>query len=437
MSRGRALQGLLASLSAVVLLASAACGGDKSDADAADTLDVWTRSAPDPAATYKEIFAAFTAKTGIKVNYQPVVEFDQQLQASASSKKLPDVFINDSANLGTYQAQGWLYPIEVDKIAGHADISAATWDTVKGLDGKTYGIPYSRQSFATFIRKDWREKVGKPVPKTWDDLAALAKAFAEQDPDGNGKKDTYGMAVPGSAQNGYTVFWGASYLWQGGGDIVTEAGHGKYSVTVNSDKSVQAVTWLRQQFCTPGVVQPGALTQTTSQVTNFAEGTAGIYFTGPYNMAPYDTKLTREKYEVVASPVGPAGGTVLANGENIYLGAGSKKADAQKKLAEFLITPEAQKLGMVSKTVPVVRLPVNSTLDAVTVTGDPRWKVFQDAYTNNAKEFPSAVQWVPIRNAAADGLNKVLADCSGNVKAGLDATAQAVAKVLEDQGALA
>jgi multiple sugar transport system substrate-binding protein len=438
MTQRAVVRGLLALLSAILLLASAACsGGDGADSSASAPLEVWTRSAPDPAATYKDIFAAFTAKTHIKVNYQPVVDFDQQLQARASSKKLPDVFINDMANLGTYQAQGWLQPITPRSIVGNADIAAASWDSVKGLDGSTYGVPYSRQSFATFIRTDWREKVGLPVPKTWDDLVALAKAFADRDPDGNGKKDTYGMAVPGSAQNGYTVFWGASYLWQGGGDIITKASGGKYAVAINNDKSVRAVSWLRQQFCTPGVVQPGALTQTTSQVTQFAEGTAGIYFTGPYNMAPYDAKLTKAKYEVIASPVGPAGGPVLANGENIYFGAGSKKTAAQKKLAEFLITADAQKLGMVSKTVPVVRLPVNTTLDAVTVTGDPRWKVFEDAYTNNAREFPAAVQWVPIRNAAADGLNKVLANCSGNVKAGLDATAQAVSKVLKDQDALA
>jgi multiple sugar transport system substrate-binding protein len=436
MTHRRAVRGVLASLSAVLLLGSAAaCGDDKPAGDDA-ALEVWTRSAPDPAATFKDIFAAFTAKTGIKVDYQPVVEFDQQLQARAGSKNLPDVFINDSANLGTYQAQGWLQPIDPASVAGQSDIAAATWDSTKGLDGKNYGIPYSRQAFATFIRKDWREKLGKPVPKTWDDLSALAAAFANDDPDGNGKKDTFGMTVPGSAQNGYTVFWGASYIWQGGGDLITDSGNGKYKAAINDPKSVEAVTWIRKQFCTPGVVQPGALTQTTSQATMFADGTAGIYFTGPYNMAPYDAKLTKDKYEVV-SVAGPASSTVLANGENIYLGAGSKQSDAQKKLAEFLITADAQKLGMASKTVPVVRLPVNTTLDAATVTNDPRWKVFQDAYKKNGKEFPSAVQWVPIRNAAADGLNKVLADCGGDLKAGLDATAQAIDAVLKDQGALA
>jgi multiple sugar transport system substrate-binding protein len=434
MRRRKVTTGLLASLAALTLLGSVACAGDDDAGGEAAALEVWTRSSPEPAETYTEIFAAFTAKTGIKVNYQPVLEFDQQLQARASSKKLPDVFVNDSANLGTYQSQGWLQPIDQASIGGNADVSAASWNSVKGLDGKTYGVPFSRQAFATFIRKDWREKVGLPVPKTWQDLHALAKAFAEKDPDGNGKRDTYGMVVPGSSQNGYTVFWGASYLWQGGGDIITDSGPGTYAPAINNSASVAAVTWIRTQFCTPGVVQPGALTQTTAQTPHFTEGTAGIYFTGPYNFVPYD-KAIKDKFEVVASPAGPAGGTVLANGENVYLGAGSTKPDQQKKLAEFLISADAQKIGMLGKKQAVVRLPVNSTLDAATVTGDPRWKVIQDAYTKNSKEFPSGVQWVPIRNAAADGLNKVLADCTGDVKAGLDATAEAISKVLKDQGA--
>jgi multiple sugar transport system substrate-binding protein len=436
MRRRKVTTGLLASFAALTLLGSAACGSDDNPGDAAAPLEVWSRSSPEPAETYKEIFAAFTAKTGIAVNYQPVLEFDQQLQARASSKKLPDVFINDSANLGTYQSQGWLQPVDPSSIAGNADVTAKSWNSVKGLDGKTYGLPFSRQAFATFIRKDWREKLKLPIPKTWDDLAALAKAFADRDPDGNGKKDTSGMVVPGSSQNGYTVFWGASYLWQGGGDIIADAGGGKYSVAINNEKSIAAVTWMRTQFCTPGVVQPGALTQTTAQTPNFTEGTAGIYFTGPYNFVPYDAKI-KGKYEVIASPSGPAGSTVLANGENVYLGAGSKKTDQQKKLAEFLISAEAQKIGMLGKKQAVVRLPVNSTLDAAAVTGDDRWKVIQEAYAKNSKEFPSAVQWVPIRNAAADGLNKVLAACDGDVKAGLDATAATITKVLKDQGVLA
>ena len=37
----------------------------------------------------------------------------------------------------------------------------AAWDAAKGADGKFYAVPFSAQSFALFIRKDWREKLAK------------------------------------------------------------------------------------------------------------------------------------------------------------------------------------------------------------------------------------------------------------------------------------
>ncbi|MGC0342903.1 hypothetical protein [Streptomyces sp. SLBN-8D4] len=51
---------------------TAACGSGSDSAGSSDpnTLEVWTRSNPDDAATYERVFAAFTRKTGIKIDYQ-------------------------------------------------------------------------------------------------------------------------------------------------------------------------------------------------------------------------------------------------------------------------------------------------------------------------------------------------------------------------------
>ena len=61
--------------------------------------------------------------------------------------------------------------------------------------------------------KTGREKLGLPQPKSWDDIQALAKAFTTQDPDGNGKNDTYGFIVPASTTRGYaSVVYEQLYL---------------------------------------------------------------------------------------------------------------------------------------------------------------------------------------------------------------------------------
>ncbi|WP_069814031.1 ABC transporter substrate-binding protein [Streptomyces sp. TP-A0874] len=423
--------------SGALIAAVSGCGSDGGSADASKApLEVWTRSAPDPAATYKKIFAAFTEKTGIKVNYQPVLEFDKQLQSRASSKNLPDVLINDSASLGTYQSQGLVLPVDPASVAGHQDISRANWDVTRGLDGKHYGVPFSRQAFVTLIRKDWREKVGLPLPKTWEDLTELAHAFATRDPDGNGKDDTYGMVVPGSTDRGYLAWWASSYVWQGGGDFIEQAGDGKYRPAVDSPGTRKAVEWIKEQFCTKGNVQPGALTATTANALQFQENAAGIYHTGPYYIIPYDHKPGKETYEVILPPRGPAGTTTLAEGENIYFGAGSQKTEAAKKLAEFLITPEAQRLGMKSTNQPVVRLPVNRKLDAAEVLGDDRWKTVQQAYDESSRTFPSDIDFTPVKQTVAEGLNRVFADCGSDVPAALRKLDEEVAAELRAQDLL-
>uniref|UniRef100_A0AAU1ZSF0 Extracellular solute-binding protein n=1 Tax=Streptomyces sp. NBC_00093 TaxID=2975649 RepID=A0AAU1ZSF0_9ACTN len=418
---------------------TAACGaGSDSAGGDPNTLEVWTRSNPDPAATYERVFAAFTKKTGIKIDYQPVINFDQQLQSRASTKDLPDVMINDTALMGSYQSQGLLKPIDPDSIAGHEQITAKSWSSTVGIDGRHYGIPYSRQAQTLMIRKDWLAKLGLKAPTTWPEMLSVAKAFATRDPDGDGKADTYGMVVPGSAQNGYAAWWGASFLWQGGAKIVEPDGKGTYKAAMDSAAAVNTVTWMKDNlFCGDNAVtQPGALTAVTSTATNFQDGNAGMYLTGPYNIATFDQTLGKDKYEVVPAPAGPVGGDVLADGENIYFGARTGKTKQEQALAAFLISSEGQKLAMTGENQPVVRIPVNSTLDAATVRDDPRWSVVQKAYEDASQQFPNAPDFAPIKQDTADSLNAIFTYCGSDVRSQLGELNETLDGDLKDQDLL-
>lgn len=64
------------------------------------------------------------------------------------------------------------------------------------FDGKLMALPASNigyQHDLLWIRQDWLDKLQLPAPKTLDDLIQVAKAFIEQDPDGNSQADTYGL----------------------------------------------------------------------------------------------------------------------------------------------------------------------------------------------------------------------------------------------------
>jgi multiple sugar transport system substrate-binding protein len=435
---------LVAALAATFVLATtAACGDDVPAPAASDNkspLEIWVRKPPgsNTEKTHQQLAAKFTEATGIPAKVTALFEdFETKLQQAAASKKLPDIVVNDTAQLGTLVKQGLVRDLDSKGIEGGADLTPAAWDAAKGADGKTYAVPFSAQSFGLFVRKDWREKLGLAQPTTWAELDALAAAFTTKDPDGNGKTDTYGYVIPGSTKRGYLNWYFSSFLWAGGGDYFT-GGAGSYVPAVNSSASVTAVQGLKKQFCGDKSVVPGAVTSETTQAHPlFETGKGGVYFTGPYNMARFDKALGKDKYEVIALPAGPSGKSAsLAEGENVYLMAGSANPSGQERFAEFLISEQGQTIGMAGDTDGnVVRLPVNKKVDLAKVRTDARWLVFDKVYKEVGRYAPVVPEWSPFNTTAAETLNAIVANCSSDPKAELDKLAEKFSAELKKQGA--
>lgn len=79
------------------------------------------------------------------------------------------------------------------------------------FDGKMMAVPsVTAEDFSMlWIRQDWLDRLGLKPPKTVDDLEAIAKAFVENDPDGNSKRDTIGLA---SSTGLYNDFNNSAFL---------------------------------------------------------------------------------------------------------------------------------------------------------------------------------------------------------------------------------
>lgn len=418
-----------------------ACGSDKPKADAKAELQIWVRKPPgsNTEKTDIQLAARFTAETGIPARVTALFDdFETKLQQAAAQKHLPDLVINDTDQVGALVKQGLVTPVDRSKIGN--DLGDTAWQAATASDGKIYGVPFSLQSYALLIRKDWRTKLGRPEPKTWADLDALAKAFTTGDPDGDGKADTYGYVIPGSTKRGYLAWYFSTWLWSNGGDFLSGK-PGAYTPAINSPRSVAAVDELKKQFCTDKTVVPGSITaQTTDAHPLFESGKGGIYLTGPYNMARFDKNLGRDKYEVVALPAGPDGTApaTLGEGENIYLMAGSKNPAGQLKFAAFATSVEGQTLGMAGNTDGnVVRSPVNIKVNTDEVRHDPRWTLFGQLLRQDAHFAPAVPDWTPFRQDAADTLNAIASTCSLDVKTQLDKLAGTFSEELGKQGAKA
>lgn len=406
--------GLLALVLAAGVTAGCASSGG-SAAAATGPLEVWVRGSGDSMKAYQDIFAAFTRQTGIKVNvFSTLTDFETKLSAAATAHRLPDVAIDDAAQLGSFETQGIVQQIQPSQISGSDQIDPNAWNEAKDHSGADYAVPFSVQANLLFVRKDWLDRLHFPVPTTWAQVEQDAVAFTKDDPDGDGKGDTYGMDVPGSTTRGYISWWWSTMLWQSGGDYVKSDGNGKYTAALDAPAAVTAARQFEQLACTDKVVQPGYLNDSTTEANKaFETGVTGMYLTGPYAFATFDATAIKGKYVVVAPPLGATPAT-LAEGTDMYLMAGAK-SDEARKLLSFMVSAQAQNLGMSAvPTATVVRLPVNKTVSAATAhEGDTRWTLAQQVYESEGKfEYDSLPNWTALRQLASNDINKMMADCT-------------------------
>ncbi|MFF8714633.1 extracellular solute-binding protein [Streptomyces sp. NPDC015184] len=429
--------GVLASALVLTSCTSGPAGVD-AEQDPKAPLELWTRTTPGGPGEQGalRLAAAFEKATGYKVQVTAIFDdFETKLQQRAAQKKLPDIVMNDVTQLGAMHSQGLLREIDLGKLKNSGQVVGQGLDSGKSVDGKQYGLPYSAQASALLIRKDWREKLKLRVPGSWDDFAAMARAFTEKDPDGDGKKNTYGLAAPLSTKRGYASWYFSNFLWAAGGDFITGAGDGKYKPAMATKESAEAVKWFRDLGCKDKVIQPGAVTMETPPTNEtFEAGRTGMFVVGPYLLPRFDETLGKDKYEVVPMPKGPKDATVLAEGGSVYLMAGSENMAGQDAFADFAISAEGQKTGMQGETGFTVQLPVNKTVKISEVRPDPRWTTYAEVYQNSGRYAPSIPNWTPVRQTTAETVNALMADCGLDVDTKLGELDKQLADILKEQG---
>jgi len=116
-----------------------------------------------------------------------------------------------------------------------------------------------------------------------------------------------------------------------------------------------------------------------------------------------------------------------------------QRPNAAQKLAEFMITQEAQNLGMTKvPSATIVRLPVNTSVDAASAhKSDDRWTLAQQVYKDQGHYEPvNMPNWTALRQASSDALNAVIAKC-GDSDAALDQLNDKLNTLLRQQGVAA
>lgn len=134
-------------------------------------------------------------------------DFDQKLSLAISSDSLPDALMVNMTQFSSMIKYNQLADMTSTLNDYGSDLLKAFYtsggEALKKLveiDGKVMGVPATTPKANGFnemwIRQDWLDKLGLQAPKNLEELKQVAKAFVEQDPDGNGKKDTIGIGGP-------------------------------------------------------------------------------------------------------------------------------------------------------------------------------------------------------------------------------------------------
>lgn len=126
--------------------------------------------------------------------------YNEKVNTLLASGDLPTFFLVTDNKLPTVLSavQGGAFWDLTDYIPQYEHLNSVNPNIYYNLslEGRSWFIPRTRPIVKDGIiyRKDWLENLGLEEPKNLDELYEVLRAFTEDDPDGNGKKDTYGLA---------------------------------------------------------------------------------------------------------------------------------------------------------------------------------------------------------------------------------------------------
>lgn len=171
---------------------------------------------PDAESMEKNVWSRiYEEELGIKLKYMWVVPESQSYEKWSSviaSRNIPDAMEVPAefykVLLDNDMLEDMTDYIEKYASAEYKQLMAEDEIAMKSYtrNGRIFGVPSTGTWPAIeliTVRTDWLKKLNLPEPKTMEDVYNIARAFAKEDPDRNGKDDTYGLATNGSIDSTY------------------------------------------------------------------------------------------------------------------------------------------------------------------------------------------------------------------------------------------
>jgi putative aldouronate transport system substrate-binding protein len=301
-------------------------------------IELWASGRVTEAAAPPDDWVAYQliqdeAKVNLKLVLLPSTQSDQdtKINAAAASNSLPDIFFTSRDTWYKLVQAGLV--AKVDDLLPMMPVRTATHysdpdrNKLVTLDGSMYGLPDPGAMPMTdgmVIRQDWLDKLGLTAPTTLDEFMTVAKAFTFDDPDGNGKADTYGFCafIDGSGLTAMGV--GPRFDWVYGAYGVAgifNMDSANFALNVRNDAYMQATQYIKS-LVDAGVIDPDWPTLKKDEFrARWKQGSCGMMhenfaaLSTKSNYKAFDENFNDGAWSVLVPPKGPNGdnanGTVI------------------------------------------------------------------------------------------------------------------------------
>ncbi|MFT4211334.1 MAG: extracellular solute-binding protein [Microbacterium sp.] len=362
---------------AAALALSGCTGSSSSTASATDfsgvSLTVWNNIDYDPYQTLQQqYFEECADQLGITVDVQTITDdYTSKLLQAASSKSLPDIaLLSTDTQVPTLAAQGVL--ADLGTLGVTTDGISDTVADLGQYDGTLYALPVQVENYVLFYNTQAFEDAGiTEAPTTFEELIADAEALTTD--------SSYGIVLPGIADDGSTASYFLSFLLSAGGD----------PAEVTGDGAVDAVA-LYQDLVNSGGLSKEFVNWGWDSSDQWTGEKAAIQVSGPWNLV--DSSISFD-YATAPIPTSTAGGT--SGGELLGYAYGVSAADdtQHQQAAAALLQCRASEANQVETAVQGGYIPALTAAQEEFVAQIPAAQSFVDAIATGYNPATLGTDW--------------------------------------------
>lgn len=302
-------------------------------------------------------YAVLEDQLGIKLELQmlPSNPNDQDLmvRAMAAADELPDFFTcsrevwADLAKNGMVLDVTDYYALMPNRSSVMFDDAAKNYVT---YEGRIYGFATPSAisgNEGLLVRQDWLDNLGLSVPTTLDELYDVLYAFTYNDPDGNGKNDTYGFGAFVEESVSYEIYPGRRFeplMGAFGIEGTWNMSSSNFGLKIHDANYYDWMVFFKKCIDT-GVIDPNWMSYKKDDFrAAWKQGKFGVFreqnsaYASQNNYKPFDDNFPTGSFTVIDAPIGPNGDQSVGprcQGMRIYAINSDVSEEKAKKIVEM------------------------------------------------------------------------------------------------------